>query len=130
MDRGEGGIGCVAGLSEQDVVGGPSGGEGRLGLDHVAEKCDRVVNGRDGGVGLEHRVVEAKIERKFGVGGDNGVEELLGIGKVWGFERGRRERGKLGWGCFLGGFLRRVMGFCRNDSRLHLLQHSCDCRTQ
>lgn len=65
-----------------------------MGLDHVAEERDGVVDGGDGGVGLEERVVEAKVERDSSVGGgDDGVDELLGIREVWGFERGRWGRG-------------------------------------
>lgn len=51
-----------------------------MGLDHVAEKRDGIVDGGDGGVGLEERVVEAKVEWAFGGSGvDDGVDELLGI---------------------------------------------------
>lgn len=47
MNGGEGGIGCSAGLGEQDVVSGSVGREGRVGLDHVVEKGDGVVDGGD-----------------------------------------------------------------------------------
>lgn len=69
-------------------------------LGHVAEERDGVVDGGDGGVGLEERVMEAKVEWGFrGGGGNDGVDELLGIREVWGFEKGRwgRRGGILGF---------------------------------
>lgn len=40
MCGGEGGVGCFAGLSKQDLVGRSVGREGRVGLDHMAEERD------------------------------------------------------------------------------------------
>lgn len=67
------------------MVGGPVGGERRVGFDHVVEEGDGVIDGGDGGVGLEEGVVDAEVERGFG-GGDDGGEEFLGVGDVWGGE--------------------------------------------
>lgn len=47
MDGGEGGIGCGAGVGEQDVVSGSVWGEGGVGFDHVAEEGEGVVDGGD-----------------------------------------------------------------------------------
>lgn len=62
-----GGIGGIAGLGEEDVVGGSVGGEGRVGSGHVAEEGDGIVEGGDGGVGLKEGVVEARLNG--GIGG-------------------------------------------------------------
>ena len=52
MNWGKGGEGIrrrivVAGLGEEDVVGGSVGGEGRVCSGHVAEKSDGIVKGGD-----------------------------------------------------------------------------------
>lgn len=99
------------------MVGRFVGGERRVGFDHVVEERYGVVDGGDCGVGLEQGVVDAEVEWGFR-GGDDGGEDPLGVGDVWGGE-GVAEGGgflgflgKLGWD-FPGGFLGKVMGFVR-----------------
>lgn len=108
MHGGESGIGSVAGLRKQDVVGGSVRREGRMRHHHVTEERDGVVDGGNRGEGLKERVVEAQVEWGFS-GGDDGIEELLGIREVGGFEKGWLGillgfLGTLGWS-FLGVFL-------------------------
>lgn len=45
MNWGKCGTWGFAGVSEQDMVGGSIRGEGRVGLNHVAEKSDGIVDG-------------------------------------------------------------------------------------
>lgn len=63
-------IGGSAGVGEEDVEGGRLRGEIGLGFEDVVEELDSVVDGGDGGVGLEDGVVELGVEGDFRGGGD------------------------------------------------------------
>lgn len=85
MHRGERIVLRRARPGQQGMVRGPVRGEGRLRFAYMVEERDGVLDRRDSRVGLKEGV---EVDPSLSSSGDYGIEELFGVGEIWGREGG------------------------------------------